>query len=159
MTKPSYLESSHPRVAKADFPFRHSMPVQLRFSDIDLLGHLNNNVYLTLFDLAKIRYFSYIKGEDITPLDLCMVVVNINCDFLSPAFLNDDLAVWTRATAIGKRSVKLEQRMVDHRTGEIKCVARTVLAGFDPQTMQGQPLLENWITLMEEFEQHLLRDV
>ena len=25
--------------------FRHTLPLQLRFNDIDLLGHVNNSVY------------------------------------------------------------------------------------------------------------------
>ena len=43
-------------------PFRHSIPVQLRFNDIDILGHLNNSVYFTLFDLGKTRYFEAVHG-------------------------------------------------------------------------------------------------
>lgn len=159
MTKPSYLESSNPRVPKSDHPFRHCLPVQLRFSDVDMLGHLNNNVYLTLFDLAKIRYFGVVNGSEITAAELCMVVVNINCDFLAPAFLNDSLQVWTRVTSIGERSVKLEQRMIDTNSGETKCIARTVMAGFNPHTMLGQPILETWIDLIEAYEQHPLRYV
>lgn len=27
--------------------FRHSVPVQLRFNDLDPLGHVNNSVYFT----------------------------------------------------------------------------------------------------------------
>lgn len=159
MTLPSYLESSNPRVPKADFPFRHSIPVQIRFSDVDMLGHLNNNVYLSLFDLAKLRYFSAVYGTDVTATHLCLVVVNINCNFLAPAFLNDSLEVWTRVVSIGHQSIKLEQRMVERSTGEIKCIANTVMAGFDPQSMAGQPIQQEQINLLEKFEQHSLQNV
>ena len=27
--------------------FRHTLPLQLRFNDIDLLGHVNNSVYFS----------------------------------------------------------------------------------------------------------------
>ena len=40
------------------FPFRHRMKVQIRFNDIDTLGHVNNAVYFTNFDLGKAKYFS-----------------------------------------------------------------------------------------------------
>lgn len=54
MDKPlNYLPSSNPRVPAAAHPFRHCTKVQTRFSDIDLLGHLNNNAYLSIMDLAK----------------------------------------------------------------------------------------------------------
>ena len=37
--------------------FRHTLPLQLRFNDIDLLGHVNNSVYFSFYDLGKARYF------------------------------------------------------------------------------------------------------
>ena len=113
MTEPSYLPSSNPRVPEAVHPFRHCLPVQMRFSDIDMLGHLNNNVYLIFMDLAKIEYFGAINGKPVTANELCMVVANINCDFVAPSFLGNALEVWTQVTHIGEKSVKLEQRIVD----------------------------------------------
>ena len=31
--------------------------VQVRFSDIDLLGHVNNVAYFNYFEMARIHYF------------------------------------------------------------------------------------------------------
>lgn len=158
MTAPTYLPSDNPRVTPADHPFRFCLPVQIRFSDIDMLGHLNNNVYLTFMDLAKIEYFCAVNGAPVSVHDLCMVVVNVNCDFVSPTFLGDSIEVWTRTTHIGERSVRLEQRLVDRNTGETKCVVRTVMAGFDPKTMTGIPIPERWVGKIETFEQRTFVD-
>ena len=44
--------------------FRHSIPVQMRFNDIDVLGHVNNSVFFTYYDLGKSAYFTTIrKGQ------------------------------------------------------------------------------------------------
>jgi len=157
MTEPSYLPSSNPRVPAAEYPFRHCLPVQIRFSDIDMLGHLNNNVYLIFMDQAKIQYFSAVRGRQITATDLCMVVVNINCDFVSPSFLDSSLEVWTQVTHIGEKSVKLEQRIIDSNTGETKCIGRTIMAGFDPETLQSAAVSDTWVSLTEAYEQRKLR--
>ncbi|MCM1348974.1 MAG: acyl-CoA thioesterase [Firmicutes bacterium] len=157
MTGPSYLHSTNPRVAKAAFPFRHSYPVQVRFSDIDMLGHVNNNVYLSMFDLAKINYFHTLIGRPVAVPDLCMVVAHIDCDFLAPSFLGDDLKVWTQVTYIGEKSLKLEQRLVNNATGEVNCIARTVMVGYDPANLIVAPLRPDIVELMEKFEQHNLR--
>ncbi len=159
MTEPSYLPSDNPRVPASEFPFRHCQPVQIRFSDIDMLGHLNNNVYLTFMDLAKINYFSTIHGAPITAPELCLVVVNINCDFLSPSFMGDNLEVWTRTVSIGHRSFHLEQRIVDRNTGITKCIGRTIMAGYDPATAKGADLSPSWVKETEVFEQRKLRNV
>lgn len=159
MTEPSYLHSDNPRVAAAKHPFRHCLPVQIRFTDIDMLGHLNNNVYLTFMDLAKIEYFTAVSGRKIQATDLRMVVVNVNCDFLSPSFMGDNLEVWTQTTRIGNRSLHLEQRIVDRNTGITKCIGHTVMAGYDPATALGADLDARWVAETEEFEQRRLRDV
>ena len=45
--------------------FKHSVPVQLRFNDTDALGHVNNSVYFTFYDLGKSEYFKAIRGEEV----------------------------------------------------------------------------------------------
>ena len=48
--------------------FRHTLPLQLRFNDIDLLGHVNNSVYFSFYDLGKARYFETVKAQPIAHL-------------------------------------------------------------------------------------------
>ncbi len=64
--------------------FHHRLPVQMRFNDIDMLGHLNNSVYLTFMDLAKARYFEAVEGEVVDITSVGIVVVNINVKFFAP---------------------------------------------------------------------------
>ena len=46
-----------------DIQFKHVTPVQIRFSDVDQYGHMNNSVYFSLYDLAKTSYFQDVFGE------------------------------------------------------------------------------------------------
>lgn len=39
--------------------YRHHQPIQLRFNDIDMLGHVNNTLYFEYMDMAKTRYFHF----------------------------------------------------------------------------------------------------
>ena len=45
--------------------FHHTLPLQLRFNDVDLLGHVNNSVYFAFYDLGKSRYFEAVKAQNI----------------------------------------------------------------------------------------------
>lgn len=47
----------NPRVPAPTQPFRTVLPLQIRFNDIDLLGHVNNEMYFAYMDLGKMRYF------------------------------------------------------------------------------------------------------
>lgn len=149
----NYLPSTNPRVPEAKHPFRHHIKVQTRFSDIDLLGHLNNNAYLSIMDLAKIKYLeatapTRFKGQ----LEIKAVVVHIDCDFYSPAYFNEPLEVWTTVGACSGRSFTLEQRMVNADTGETKCITHTVMAGFDPKLRKGIDIDSEWIESVQEWE-------
>ena len=153
MTEPSFLPSDNPRVPRAEFPFRHCVDVQTRFNDVDMLGHVNNNVYLSFMDLGKLDYFSAISEGRMTIRDIRAVVVNINCDFFEPSYFNEPLQVWTAITHIGHRSFTIEQRIVNPGTGHTKCIGRTTLAGFGPATAAGAPLDENLVRAAVTFEQ------
>ncbi len=35
--------------------FRSSIPIQVRFSDVDMMGHVSNTVYQYYFDASKLE--------------------------------------------------------------------------------------------------------
>lgn len=47
----------------AEIKFKHEVPVQIRFSDVDQYGHMNNSVYFSLYDFAKTSYFRDVFGQ------------------------------------------------------------------------------------------------
>lgn len=132
--------------------YRHTTPIQTRFNDIDILGHVNNSVYLQYFDLAKTRYF--IDALQTDPRQAPTVaIVNINLNFYAPAYFTDSLAVETAVTHLSERSLTIDQRIVDTETGQTKCTALTVMAGFDPATASGAPIDTALAEKIRRFEQ------
>ena len=110
--------------------FKHIMPVQIRFSDVDQFGHMNNSVYFSLYDLAKTAYFKDVMGgQDWSKFGI--VVANINADFIVPVFFEDELYIETAITRIGNKSFELSQRAVNKKNGEVKCVCRTIMVSYD----------------------------
>lgn len=157
MKHPSYLHSDNPRVPAAKHPFVHCQSIQMRFNDLDMFGHVNNNVYLSYMDLAKINYFRSINPYKDRHTKVDAVVVHIDTDFYSPSYFGDELEVWTAVTCISKRSFHLEQRVVNATTGETKCIGRTVMAGFDIETATSKPLDPMWVDAIEAYEGHALQ--
>lgn len=142
----------NPRVPAEEFPFRHSYPVQIRFNDIDVVGHLNNSIYFSFLDLGKMQYFNEIMKDRITWKQVPVVIVNINIDFYSQTFIDERLEVLTQTVRLSDRSLTLEQRIVNPVTGDVKCVARTVMAGFDVSTGKSAPIPEEWKQAVRNFE-------
>lgn len=137
--------------------FRHNIALQMRFNDIDMLGHLNNSVYLTFLDLAKARYFAAVNGSDVNISKIGIVIVNININFCAPTFFNEQIEAQTAVTAIGDKSLTMEQRIVRVTDGQVKCSCRTILAGFDPATNTSEPIAEEWVEKLERFEGRKLK--
>lgn len=151
-----YLPSDNPRVPKAQFPFRHRQPVQMRFTDIDMLGHLNNNVYLTFMDLAKVQYFADALPEGMDWKDINAVVVHIDADFYATSYFNETLEVWTTLVSVSTHSFVMEQRIINASTGQTKCIGRTVMAGFDPKTAKGMAINRHWVDEIADYEHRKL---
>lgn len=134
-----------------EITFHHTLPIQLRFNDVDKFGHVNNAVYFSFYDLGKTDYFSSVcPGVDWEKDGI--VVVHIEADFVAQIFGSDHIAVQTAVTEIGKKSFRLMQRVIDRDTGEVKCTGTSVMVAFDLEKHQSKPLTEEWIKAICEFE-------
>ena len=122
-----------------EFKFNHFMPAQIRFSDVDQFGHMNNSVYFSLYDLAKTTYFKDVFGMAEWG-ELVVVVANINANFFQPVFFSDEMEIATAAVHLGNKSITLLQRAVAKNTGEAKCECSTVLVMYDLYTKEPMPI-------------------
>lgn len=147
---------SQSRVPHAPYEFRHRQPVQLRFNDIDMLGHLNNSVYIQLMDLGKASYFHQFIDGRLDHDKLAIVVANINCDFYAPAHLEERLEVMTAIESMSEKSLRLEQRVINADNGEVKCRAITTMVNIDPHTGRAVDITPEWRKLLSDFEQRHL---
>lgn len=145
-------DDPNPRIRQIGRPFHHLFPIQQRFSDVDILGHINNTVYLQYLDLGKSRYLECVRPEAVDWKTVTIVVVNINCDFLAPTYFQDKIVVLTTVESVSDRSFVMLQRIVDRETGQVKCQCRTVMAGFDPSTATGAPIEKEWVDAFCSFE-------
>lgn len=153
----NFLHSDNPRVPAADYPYRHSLALQTRFTDCDMLGHVNNNTFLSYMDMGKAHYFEDALGPLFDYRHITVAIVNINIDFYEQAFFVEPLEVWTRVTYIGNKSIGFEQRVINAKTGHTKSMATTAMTAFNPETAKSVPLDEAWVAAIEAYEGRPLR--
>ena len=127
------------------------MPAQLRFSDVDRFGHVNNSVYFSLFDMCKTRYFNDVVGTDIFDR-MAPVVVHIEANFISPVFFPDEIVIDTSIVKIGNKSFTLMQRALNQRTEEVKCYCETVMVMMDTVTNQSVEIDPEFRTKVSSYE-------
>ena len=133
-------------------PFRHSTPLQIRFNDIDTLGHVNNTVYFSFLDLGKTHYFNEALGKTTDWRAADVVIANINCDFIAPIRFNENIEVKTQIGHIGNKSFRVLQAIVNTTTGEVKCLCATTMVGFDAATGQARVISCEWREAVSAFE-------
>ena len=110
----------------------HSLPIQLRFNDIDAMGHVNNAVIMEFFDLGKSRFFRD-KGFDVDKQDFTVMVVHVEVDFRSQIRMHDEIAVETEVERVGNKSLHILQRVMKS-DGTCCAECRTVMAGYSRST-------------------------
>lgn len=134
-----------------DFEFHHTLPIQLRFNDVDKFGHVNNTVYFSFYDLGKTDYFASVCPHVDWEKD-GIVVVHIEVDFMSQIYGSDQIAVQTAVSEIGTKSFKLVQRVIDVNTKEVKCVCTSVMVAFDLTKHESKELEADWIEAICRYE-------
>ena len=133
--------------------YKHSIPIQIRFSDIDALSHVNNSFFAQYYDVGRIYYFEDVMKEKIDWTEIVVVIVNIEINFISPILQGDDIYVESKLTNFGNKSMKMEQRLIDKKTGIVKSNCKTILSGFDRLTNTSIKIPEEFKTKFLEYEQ------
>jgi len=132
--------------------FNHTTPIQLRFNDFDALGHVNNSVYFSFYDLGKTTYFTEVLPEVSVSKEVGVVIGHIEVSFLLPVYPGENVAVETAVAEIGNKSFKLLQQLIDVETKEVKCVCQTVMVCYDAKTKTSRPISNEWRKAMADFE-------
>ena len=113
----------------------HITPIQLRFNDIDQMGHVNNAVIMEFFDLGKSEYFTAI-GLPPEEGEFTVMVVRVEVDFHKQMNYHDHIHVTTLVDHFGTKSLAMRQQVVDSVTGEPFATCRTVMSGYSRTTQK-----------------------
>jgi acyl-CoA thioester hydrolase len=122
-------------------PFKHKTPVQLRFKDGDVMGHVNNANHLTYIELARTKYFEDVVGADVNwSQQQGIILAHISIDYKAPLFLRDKVFVYTRCSKIGKKSIELSWAIVREKSATEEIIAQGIAVLVCYDYAQGKPI-------------------
>ena len=130
--------------------FRFVYPQEVAFRDLDVFGHVNNAVYLTYLENARIAYLREVLGLDSVD-DLLVIVANVNIDFRSRASLGETLEIGARTSRIGTKSFDLDHE-IRGPAGRSVAAATTTLVTFDYRGDATMPVPDLWRERIEAYE-------
>jgi acyl-CoA thioester hydrolase len=114
-------------------------PIEVRFSDLDALGHVNHATFLSYLEHARVKWWRPRLG--VLPFqEDGYVMARVEIDYRSPILLGDQVRVEMRCDHIGTTSFTLACRLVREQDGVVLADARTVQVRLDFSTMRPRPL-------------------
>jgi acyl-CoA thioester hydrolase len=140
--------------------FAHRYHVEVRLSDTDAMGHVNNARYLTYVEIARVRYYEEVVGQ---PLPLGyhgaeegMILAEATMTYRAQAYFGETLAVETRVDRIGNTSFVMSHRITapESRFGPARLVATSVgaLVSYDYGDDRPIPVPDDWRAAIAAYE-------
>ncbi|MFW6317876.1 MAG: acyl-CoA thioesterase [Halorubrum sp.] len=115
----------------------YTTEIDVRFRDIDAMGHVNNAVYATYLEQARTEYFRDVLDADLSRVST--VLASLSLDFRRPVELTDGtVAVDVDVAEMGRSSVSMahELRVDDAVVAE----AEATLVSLDPDSGEPAPI-------------------
>ena len=113
--------------------------LQVRFRDIDSMGHVNNAVYATYLEQARADYFEAVVGRPLH--EVGTVLVSLEIEFRAPVELGETVSVGLTVPELGESSIPMAYAV--HGDEGPAAVAETVQVAVDDEG-DARPVPEAW---------------
>lgn len=135
--------------------FKSILPIQVRFNDVDIMGHVSNTVYQSYYDSGKVDYFDKVM-PDMDFVNIGVVGASVKIDYLKPIFMRTRILVETRVAVLGNKSLTMEHRLVDECTNEVLSTCMAVLVCYSIKEMVSIPIPERWRNNILAFDEGVI---
>jgi len=120
--------------------------IQIRFTDLDQLGHVSNSIYPQYLDMGRIDHYLAVQKEiELNHLSIKQpinVVASLHINYLSEIKLTHTVFVETWCEKIGNKSMTLRQDLF--ADGQCAARASVVIVGIDPVTRSTVTYPREW---------------
>jgi acyl-CoA thioester hydrolase len=104
----------------------------VRFRDVDAMGHVNNAVYSTYLEQARIGILGGLEP---------FILARVEIDFRAALREGADVEVRTRCSHVGTKSFELQHEIWS--SDRLVAEAKSVLVGYDYQRDQSVPITDD----------------
>ena len=126
--------------------YPYEMTLEVAFRDIDAMGHVNNAVFFSYMETARIKYVSQLFHQsdliDFDLLDLPLILVEATCSYQSPALLGEQLTIGVGVSRFGTKSFDLLYR-IEGQDGRLVATGKTIQVMYDYGERSAFPIPED----------------
>lgn len=131
--------------------FRFSTTLEVIWRDLDALGHVNNAVYFTYLEYARMKYLQELGLAFRDLWDVGIILAEAACTYHSPLSLGEHVTVWVRVSEMRNSSFVFEYR-IEGEDGRLVATARTVQVCYDYAAGRSVPIPERWRATITAYE-------
>lgn len=113
---------------------KHIMRMKVRFSDTDMLGHVNNASYFSYMEEARCVFFDELLEDDRT--DVPMILASAKVNYVAQTFYRQTLRIESWVSRWGNSSFDISCQMFDDETGKLHFEGVAVIVYFDYKTQK-----------------------
>lgn len=137
--------------------FRLGLAIQIRFKDVDQMGHVNNANHFSYFELSRMHYFREVIAEEIDWKRQGIILAHMEIDYRTPILLEDELWVFSRVSRIGRTSFEVEYELRIERSGTtlVAATGKSVQVCFDYERNEKVNVPDSWRAKALQFEGHI----
>ena len=132
--------------------YRHRTTLQVRFRDIDAFGHVNNAVFSSYVELARIQYLLDVLQPDAPFERLPLILARAELDFRSPITFGEEVVVETRVERIGRTSFGMSHRLTVAADDRLVADVHSVLVTYDYAAARPMPVPDDWRRRLGQYE-------
>ena len=131
------------------------------YDEIDSFGHVSNIVYPRYFEFGRMQYFKTVKDPEPEPgvaFPFAHVIAEQHIRYINRCFFDEDLAVLSKITELGRSSATFEQAIVG-ADGKMRAIATTVVVHHSHhETKQWSTSQREAIAAFEGFQSSSVRE-
>jgi len=111
--------------------FEVAVPIDVRWRDMDPLGHVNNAVYLTYLERGRVEYVRTMTKKELSARSFRFIIARIEIDYVAPVTLNDSVVCRIGIPEWGRKSFTFTYLLTDASGGTVYARARSIQVCYD----------------------------
>jgi len=116
--------------------------IQVRYADLDTFGHVNNTVYLSYFENARVHYFNQLLGLNWNWKKDGVLVAKNEVEYFKPILLTDEPEIEIFLESIGTKSITLVYQV--KVKGETTTIGKSILVCFSAIENRSVEVSDAW---------------
>lgn len=131
--------------------FKFIFPIQTRWSDNDMYGHVNNIIYYSYFDTAANALLIHKAGFNLQHSPIIGLVVNSSCNFMQELSYPEIIEVGVSIAKIGNSSLSYDLAIFKQGQDNASAQGHFVHVFVDRKTRKSTPIPTEMRDTLQQF--------